>query len=57
MTKNIMRMHKVFIVLALLIAMFTGASNEAKRELLAEKRAKSLTLLSLHQLGEVKANG
>jgi hypothetical protein len=52
-----MIMHKVFIVLALIIAMFTGASNEAKREILASKRADKLLSLSLEQLGQERVRG
>jgi len=50
-------MHKVFIVMAFIIALFTGASNEAKREIIAMKRADKLTQLSLQQLGEERVDG
>lgn len=57
MTKNIIIMHKVFIALAFVIAFFTGASNEAKREIIAMKRAEILTELSLKELGQERVRG
>ena len=57
MTKNIIIMHKVFIVLAFVVSFFTGASNEAKREIIAMKRADKLLSLSLKELGEERVNG
>jgi hypothetical protein len=50
-------MHKVFIALAFVIAFFTGASNEAKREIIAMKRAEILTELSLKELGQERVRG